>query len=48
MVDALGAQARPFLEQSPAPEDDGDVLMITVGAALRDRVRRRERVHAGG
>ncbi len=30
MVDAVGAEARPFLEQAPAPEDDGEVLIITV------------------
>jgi hypothetical protein len=30
MVDAAGAQARPFLEQAPPPEDDGDVLIISV------------------
>jgi hypothetical protein len=30
MVDATGAQARPFLEQAPPPKDDGDVLVITV------------------
>jgi hypothetical protein len=28
MVDALGALARPFLEQAPPPENDGEVLMI--------------------
>jgi len=30
MVDATGAQARPFLDQAPPPKDDGDVLVITV------------------
>ena len=31
MVDAAGAQARAFLEQSPAPaDDDGDVLVLQV------------------
>jgi hypothetical protein len=30
MVDAVGAEARTFLEQAPPPEDDGDVLVITV------------------
>lgn len=30
MVDSVGAAARPFLEESPAPEGDGDVLVITV------------------
>jgi hypothetical protein len=28
MVDALGAEARPFLEEAPPPEEDGDVLVI--------------------
>jgi hypothetical protein len=28
MVDGVGAEARPFLDQAPAPEDDGDVLVI--------------------
>jgi len=28
MVDTLGAQARPFLEQAPAPADDGEILVI--------------------
>lgn len=46
MVDALGAKARPFLEQAPAPEDDGEVLVIQVdgkGAATissREHARR--------
>lgn len=30
MVDAAGAQARGFLEQSPPPADDGDVLVLQV------------------
>jgi len=30
MVDAMGAEARPFLDEAPAPEDDGEVLVITV------------------
>ena len=30
MVDAVGAKARPFLEQAPAPEDDGEILVIQV------------------
>ncbi len=30
MVDAVGDRARPFLEQAPAPEDDGEVLVIMV------------------
>ena len=28
MVDATGEQARPFLEQAPAPEHDGEILVI--------------------
>lgn len=30
MVDAAGERARPFLEQAPAPEGDGEVLVVTV------------------
>lgn len=30
MVDTIGAQARGFLEQAAVPEDDTDVLLITV------------------
>jgi hypothetical protein len=30
MVDTLGAQARPFLEQAPAPTEDGEILVIEV------------------
>lgn len=30
MVDAVGERARPFLEQAPAPEGDGAVLVLTV------------------
>jgi hypothetical protein len=32
MVDGLGAEARPFLEQAPAPADDGEVLVVLVDA----------------
>lgn len=48
MVDAVGAEARPFLEQAPPPEDDGDVLVIQVdgkGApaiSSREHARRRQ------
>ncbi|MEI8258010.1 MAG: ISKra4 family transposase [Deltaproteobacteria bacterium] len=28
MVDGVGAQARPFLEQAAPPDDDGEVMMI--------------------
>jgi hypothetical protein len=30
MVDAVGAEARPFLEQAPGPVDDGEILVIEV------------------
>jgi hypothetical protein len=30
MVDAAGAQARPFLEAAPAPDDDGEILVLQV------------------
>lgn len=30
MVDAVGAQARKFLEDAPAPKDDGDIVVIQV------------------
>src|SRR5271170_3174642 len=30
MVDAVGERARGFLEQAPPPDDDGEVLVITV------------------
>jgi Transposase len=30
MVDAVGERARGFLEQAPPPEDDGEVLVVTV------------------
>jgi hypothetical protein len=29
-VHAVGAEARPFLESAPAPEDDGEILVIQV------------------
>jgi Transposase len=32
MVDAVGERARGFLEQAPAPDEDGEVLVITVDA----------------
>jgi hypothetical protein len=53
MVDGTGEQARGFLEQAPAPEEDGDVLVVLVdgGGApmvdmkeyLRRRLRRKAR-----
>jgi hypothetical protein len=30
MVDAMGEQARPFIDEALPPEDDGEVLVITV------------------
>lgn len=30
MVDAVGAEARPFLEAAPVPDDDGEILLIQV------------------
>jgi hypothetical protein len=48
MVDGLGAEARPFLAQAAPPENDGDVLVITVdgkGApaiSSREHARRRQ------
>jgi hypothetical protein len=30
MVDAVGAEARSFLDAAPAPEDDGEILVIQV------------------
>lgn len=32
MVDAVGARARAFLEEAPAPADDGEVLVVQVDA----------------
>jgi len=50
IVDAVGPHARPFLEQLPVPEDDGEVLVVMVdgGGApmLRPEVLcRRRRPH---
>ncbi len=55
MVDALGAKARPFLEQAPAPADDGEVLVIqadgkgapTISSRERARRARPRRARAG-
>jgi hypothetical protein len=30
MVDAVGAEARPFLEAAPTPDDDGEILVLQV------------------
>ena len=55
MVDAVGDQARPFLEQAPAPDHDGEVLVIQVdgrGAPMISeaeyRRRRQRRRNADG
>jgi hypothetical protein len=48
MVDGVGVEARPFLEQAPPPEGDGEVLVIQVdgkGApaiSSREHARRRQ------
>jgi len=48
MVDGVGAEARPFLDHAAPPENDGDVLVITVdgkGApaiSSREHARRRQ------
>lgn len=56
MLDAVGARARPFLEQAPAPPDDGEILVVQVdarGAPMisdAEYARRRqphERMHEG-
>jgi hypothetical protein len=53
MVDGIGEQAHPFLEQAPAPEDDGEILVIQAdggGAPMINAVeysrRRRKRAEA--
>lgn len=53
MVDAGGAEARPFLEAAPAPDDDGEILVIQVdggGAPHIDlaELLLRKRPHAKG
>lgn len=42
MVDAVGAEARPFLEQAVAPDDDGDVLVISVDGKGAPTISSRE------
>jgi len=32
MIDTIGGQARPFLEQASVPDDDGEVLVVLVDA----------------
>src|SRR5579859_796571 len=50
MVDGVGDAARPFLEQAPAPDDDGEILVMQVdgrGAPMINTTecRRRRRPH---
>jgi hypothetical protein len=42
MVDAVGAEARPFIEQAPAPEGDGNVLVIQVDGKGAPAISSRE------
>jgi hypothetical protein len=42
MVDATGRQAQAFLEQAPAPKDDGDVLVIQVDAGAAPMIGEQE------
>jgi hypothetical protein len=42
MVDALGTLARPFLEQCPAPNDDGEILVAQVDAGGSPTISTRE------
>jgi hypothetical protein len=49
MVDAVGAEARPFVEQAPAPTDDGEILVIQVdgrGAPMISPTERERRARA--
>ncbi len=55
MVDAVGAEARPFLDAAPPPADDGEILVIQVdGGGRRTSISRsrnggaRAGVHANG
>ena len=43
MVDAVGGRARGFLEQAPAPEGDGEVLVLQVDAKGAPTISSRER-----
>jgi len=42
MVDALGKEARPFLEQVGAPEDDGEIIVIQVDGRGAPMISERE------
>jgi hypothetical protein len=53
MVDGVSAQARPFLEQAPAPDGDGEVLVIQVDGKGAPSIsskeyRRRAKPHRKG
>ncbi len=56
MIDTVGAQARPFLEQAQVPEGDTDVLLITadgkgapaISSAENAKRRKPHRKNAGG
>jgi hypothetical protein len=43
MVDAVGKEARPFLEQAPAPQQDGEVMNILVDGKGAPTISSRER-----
>lgn len=42
MVDGLGAEAQPFLDEAPPPEGDGDVLVIQVDGKGAPAISSRE------
>jgi hypothetical protein len=42
MVDAVGLEARPFLDEAAAPEDDGEVLVIAVDGKGAPTISSRE------
>lgn len=42
MVDAVGGQAKGFIEQAPAPQDDGDILVIQVDGRGAPMITRSE------
>jgi hypothetical protein len=42
MVDGVGAEARPFVEQAPPPEEDGEVLVIQVDGKGAPAISSRE------
>lgn len=43
MVDGVGDEVRPFLEQVPAPDDDGEVLVMTVDGKGAPAISSREK-----